>query len=346
MLLIFAFVEYHRVILEFLAWGWPSIGSHWLPSWSSRRWWFCRDVHHKDLQYLRWQSYADSMGSWVRGALRFWRSWFLSLWWGLRIRGHGQGTFWRALRPRRGWLPRIADSESSSQVHFCEWIQRSSRCPTGNLVSTSHLLSQGKLLASWRALLPPSTASQSVFPGSRRWYRSHPWSCESAPECHSRHTPPLPRNLHASSKKLSHSSLGLPTNLIQNYLSCGKHDQELDLPAVPEGILLPESLDDWKREGEGLSWACPIAGDEVSALEDVLEGIILNGEEAFDALFLEYLDHFLILDEVRKIALLMEFSLIYLDCLWVGVLQQLTAWFLEFRYIVLSTTLCHSIVEL
>jgi len=123
---------------------------------------------------------------------------------------------------------------------------------------------------------------------------------------------------------LSHSSLESQAALIHNYLSRGKHDQKLHLSAIPKRIILSEFLDDWQRKGQGLTGTCPIASDEVSSLVDVLESIILNREEPFDALVLEHLDHFLILDEVRKITLLMELSFIYLGCLGVDVLQQLT----------------------
>ena len=123
---------------------------------------------------------------------------------------------------------------------------------------------------------------------------------------------------------LSHSSLESQAALIHNYLSRGKHNQKLHLSAIPKRIILSEFLDDWQRKGQCLTGTCPIASDEVSSLEDVLESIILNREEPFDALVLEHLDHFLILDEVRKITLLMELSFIYLGCLGVDVLQQLT----------------------
>lgn len=82
------------------------------------------------------------------------------------------------------------------------------------------------------------------------------------------------------------------------YLTRGQHYQELHPPAVLEGVLTAELLDHWQGESHGLAGAGAVTGNQVLSLEDGLEGLILDGEEAFDALILEHLDHLLILDEV------------------------------------------------
>lgn len=128
------------------------------------------------------------------------------------------------------------------------------------------------------------------------------------------------------------------------YLTRGQHYQELHAASVLEGVLTAELLDHWQREGHGLARAGPVAGNEVLALEDGLEGLILDGEEALDALILEHLDHLLILDEVRQLALLGELLLHHLHGLRVHVLQQLPPRFLEIRDVVLGSALGHCLL--
>jgi len=72
---------------------------------------------------------------------------------------------------------------------------------------------------------------------------------------------------------------------------------------------LSESLNYWEGVSDSFSTSCSVTADEVLSTVNDFKGGVLNGEEKFNSLFLEDVDHSRILDEVGNVLVFLSFWL-------------------------------------
>lgn len=105
-------------------------------------------------------------------------------------------------------------------------------------------------------------------------------------------------------------------------------DQVFAEVVVSANLFLSEPLDNRQGKSDGLTWSCSVSRNYVTALVNVLEGFVLNGEEPLDSFLLQHFEYSLVFDEICELAFFGEsvfivftWLLFDLDRLWVDVSQ-------------------------
>jgi hypothetical protein len=78
----------------------------------------------------------------------------------------------------------------------------------------------------------------------------------------------------------------------------GQDDQKFDFVIILEQVISSKHLNNGEGECHSLSGAGSIPGDKILAFVNMLEGLILDGEEFLDSFFQESVDDLLVLDEI------------------------------------------------